>query len=662
MARSLSALITSLAILAASLSGAPVRAVDHVTYYVGHADEILNYADGSNCAATTYWTDGEVAYDSDDDIVQDVVDLASAGDTIHLCAGTWEFASHVDTQMVQLSIVGDGIDETIVDGGALYDGDGERVADGSMLFHSGAIDLLADMTIQNGGAVAEGDSAVIASSVNVERVHFYRNESEELGGALTVGAGTITSSSFVGNRAGVYGGGVYAASLVLEDSTFEDNYAEYAGGAVVAFGPLVSRNSDFIGNYVSNEGGDFSETGGGAIAGGGSVSITGGSFTGNAAAFGGGALYAASGEAVSISGVDFENNITLGLGGAVLTHGPTEVSRSRFHANSGAMGGAIFSIEEWISIDRSNFTSNTASSEFDPIFGGCAGGGGAVIALGDVETMRSTYSGNRALIPDEFDFDACLGYPGLLIGSGGAISALGYVWSSSDRFNGNSADTWGGAVVSFAGISDPDASLGYSRIIGSSFVSNSAGSSAIAALDIGLGSVGGALTQLGGSLSVESSRFMRNQTGNAGGAIVYQAISPDDYLRLTRNTISENRVGIPEFTTPSLPTYGGGLFLIYTYDDPTKFEISRNTISGNSGADYGGGAYIVSQVFDGVQRNTIRGNRAGRGGGLSLATCEAPSRRVEATLRATNTISRNRASVDRDISFDLESIYCLAFD
>jgi hypothetical protein len=204
--------------------------------------------------------------------------------------------------------------------------------------------------------------------------------------------------------------------------------------------------------------------------------------------------------------------------------------------------------------------------------------------------------------------------------------------------------------------------LGVTRITGSTFDSNTAGSSTVAALDFDLGSVGGAFVQLGGNLTIERSRFTRNQTGNAGGAIVYQGLGAETRLRLLRNTISGNRAGVPEFTTPDLPTYGGGLFLLFTNGDSRQVEISRNTITGNSSGDFGGGAYIVTQTLEGMQQNVIRSNSAVRGGGLALATCEARSRRVEATLRSTNQISRNWGSVDRDLMFDAESIFCFAPD
>jgi hypothetical protein len=57
------------------------------------------------------------------------------------------------------------------------------------------------------------------------------------------------------------------------------------------------------------------------------------------------------------------------------------------------------------------------------------GGGGAILSIGQVATSRSTFSGNRALVPAERALDDCLESTELvlLLGTGGAISSLGYV-------------------------------------------------------------------------------------------------------------------------------------------------------------------------------------------------------------------------------------------
>lgn len=665
MARSLSALITSLAILAASLSGAPVRAVDHVTYYLGHADEILNYADGSNCAATTYWTDGEVAYDSDDDIVQDVVDLASDGDTIHLCAGTWEFASFLDTQPVDVSIVGDGIDETVVDGGAVYDGDGELTADGVELFVADSPLRLADLTIQHGGGGEGGFyGAVYGSDITVERVRFYRNYSPDSGGAIwsnrTV---SVDESEFEENFASEFGGAIYAEEATVDASQFLNNeVGSGSGGALAVDGDTSLRDSNFAGNVANFSGPELSEQGGGALATAGAVTIQGGTFTGNAAVIVGGAILSFSESPVVVRGATFSSNVSMLIAGAVYAGGPLTVESSKLTGNTSSTGGAIFAAQELV-LRKSQLRENVATGNTYGILGDCFGGGGAVLAEGDVISTASQFLSNRSDVPAEFDFEECGGFflGGQLIGSGGAIGTGGQVSSTGDRFEGNHADAWGGAVAAVAGFfGDPGGPLTSSRIYRSTFTENSAGSTELASIDAPWTAAGGAYLQLGGDLSIESSKFLRNSTGNAGGALAYQAIADGNTFRMIQSTFSGNRAGLPEFTSPSYPVYGGAALIISLQDDERTTLITRNTFTGNSAAGDGGGLYLYTRALSRVTRNVMRGNSATRGGGVTLVVCEGRDRRIATEFRASNRVTGNRAQSDRDIFIDQENGVCIA--
>ena len=665
MARSLSALVTSLTILAASLSGAPVRAVDHVTYYIGHIDEALNYADGSDCASTTYWTDGEVEYDSDDDVVQDVVDLASDGDTIHLCAGTWEFASHVDTQPVDVSIVGDGIDETVVDGGAVYDGDGELTADGVELFVADSPLRLADMTIQHGGG-GEGGSygAVYGGDITVERVRFYRNFSPDTGGAIwSAGTVSVDESEFEENFASGFGGAIWAVEASVYASDFLNNeVVAGSGGALVTLGDTLLHESNFVGNVANYSGPELFEQGGGALATEGAVTIQGGTFTGNAAVLVGGAIFSLSESPMVVRGATFSNNVSMLLAGAVYSGGPLTVDNSSLIENASSTGGAIFAFQEVI-LRKSQLRENIATGGAYGFFGDCFGGGGAVLAAGDVVSTASQFLSNRSDVPAEFGFEECSGFflGGQLVGSGGAIGTGGQVSSTGDRFEGNHADAWGGAIAAVAGFfGDAGAPLSASRIYRSTFTENSAGSTELALLDAPWTAAGGAFLQLGGTLNIESSKFLRNSTGNAGGALAYQAIGEGDTFRMIQSTFSGNRAGLTEFTSPSYPVYGGAALIISLQDDERTTLITRNTFTGNSAAGDGGGLYLYTRALSRVTRNVIRGNSATRGGGVTLVTCEGRDRRIATEFRASNRVSGNRAPSDRDIFIDQENGVCIA--
>lgn len=664
MARSISALITSLAILTASLTAAPARAVDHVTYFIGHADEILNYVDGSDCASTTYWTDGDGAYDSDDDIVQDVVDLASDGDTIHLCAGTWEFASYVDVQTVDVSIVGEGIDETIVDGGAIYNGDGELTSDGTEIFVAGDYVRIADMTIQHGGG-GEGGSygAVYGGDVDVERVRFYRNASPDSGGAIWSDSEvSVAESEFEENEAASYGGAIWAGTATISASQLLNNHVDLgSGGAIVSLGDTLLIDSNFAGNVANFSGPELAEQGGGVIATEGALTINGGTFTGNAAVIIGGAIYATGGEPVIVRGARFTDNVSLIVGGAMYAGGLLTLENSTLEGNESSMGGAIFASDSVI-VRKSSMRSNRATGETYGVFGDCVGGGGAVLAAGDVVSTATRYHANVSEFPEGIDFSECEGFflGGLLIGSGGAIAAGGQFSSYGDRFDENHADSWGGAVSAEAGFfEDEGGPLQASRILRSSFTGNSAGSAELAAAEVPLTGAGGAYLQLGGDLSIESSTFIRNSTGNAGGALAYQALGEGNTVRLVQNSFSGNRAGLPEFTTPNLPVFAGAALIVSSQADETTIVIARNTFTSNSVEGDGGGLYLFARSLTGVTRNVLRGNRAARGGGVVLVVCEGRVRRIASEFRSSNRVSGNRARKDRDIFVDQTNGICI---
>lgn len=661
MIRSLVALLTSAVLAAATLSGAPVRAVAPVTYYVGHADEALEYAEGSDCAATTYWTDGDGAYDSDDDIVQDVVDAASDGDTIHLCAGTWEFATYVVAESVDLSFVGDGIGETIVDGGATYDGDGERTAEGTEIFVVEHLLLLADMTVQHGGGGSYG--AVYGGAMTVERVRFYRNESPDSGGAIwSASTVSVDESEFEENSATSYGGAIWCDELTVRDSEFLDNSVENgSGGAVVSIGDAALYDTDFAGNVANFSGEAFFEQGGGAVATEGAITIQGGTFTANAGVIAGGAILAVSESPVVIRAATLSNNVSMIVAGAVYTGGPLTIDGSLLSGNASSAGGATFSGGTVI-LRKSRLTSNVATGETLDLLGGCFGGGGAVLSIGDVISTSSRFHANESLFPEAYDIGDCEGFflGGLVVGSGGAISAGSQLSSNGDLFEENHADAWGGAVTVIAGgfFEEVEGPLANSRLLRSTFTGNSAGSAELAAYDVPWTAAGGAYLQLGGDLTIESTKFLRNFTGNAGGALAYQAISDGSKFRMIQSTFSGNRAGVPEYTSPTFPSYGGAALIISFQGDERSMLITRNTFTGNSIVGDGGGLYLYSPTLTDVTRNTVRGNSATRGGGVVLVACEGRERRIAASFQSSNRVTRNRASLWSDVYVEQDSGNC----
>jgi predicted outer membrane repeat protein len=656
------ALLGSAALLLSTLFAAPARAVDHVTYYIGHVDEALDYDEGSACAATTYWTDGEFAYDSDDDVVRDVVALATDGDTIHLCAGTWEFATYVDAQGVDLYWDGAGIGETILDGGATYDVDGDLTADGTEMIVFSEILRISDMTIRNGGGGDDGSyGALYGGDVVVDGVEFYRNTSDGDGGAIWAsGDAQVVDSTFTENRANGMGGAIAALTLTVRDSSFASNVALLgAGGAVITGDDVISIDTDYHANIAYTE--DLDLVGGGAIATSGPITVRGGTFTENVAGVGGGALLNLGEDEIVISGATFEENTSILIGGAVLSTGEVTISESFFRENASASGGAVWSAAG-MSGRNNRFTSNVATGlTFDLLFGeSCIGGGGAIFTIGDVTSTGSAYTSNASDIPEELDFASCDSWfsGGTLIGTGGGIAANGAVISTGDSFVSNRAAIFGGGAASFIGFLDMEETSGVSALTRTRFVGNIAGSATIEGWEEYMTTGGGGYMQIGGGIVVEGSSFVRNVTGNIGGGLVYQAYEADVPLRMTRNTFSDNSAGDASIGSPTTWVGGGGAAIFYPETLQGGREIVRNTFRNNVTTGIGGGLFITLPTAAGFARNSVIGNRAARGGGIALEVCTGNTRRLVASFKATNQIGRNRANVDRDISVDDTLGYC----
>lgn len=156
---------------------------------------------------------------------------AKEGDTVHVCAGTYDANLLIDQDLTLESYGGE--DVTVLDGGG--HGSVIRMQDGASL-------TLRGFTLQNGTGTAASDG-----------VHDGVSGGGVYGG--TVGDLLLEHVTFTGNTAD-YGGGVRvteAASLTLHNATFTDNVATVAGGAVDAdgLGDLYVADSRFEGNTAA---------------------------------------------------------------------------------------------------------------------------------------------------------------------------------------------------------------------------------------------------------------------------------------------------------------------------------------------------------------------------------------------------------------------------
>ncbi|MEI6271093.1 MAG: hypothetical protein WCP38_01885, partial [Chloroflexota bacterium] len=555
-------ILLSGALIAGTLLGAitPIFAADPPdTYYVAHTTASGTGVAGGSCSDPAFATeDSFAAYTSDDQAIQAAIDLATDGDIIVICTGTYEIGATLDLggkllslQGVGADLSGIGADTTVLDGMDTTDPDVHT--DGHQIITSTVQPLVL------GDPTTLGDISI--SGMILQNGYSYG------GGAISGATVTVSESSFEGNTAGDQGGAIVASSTVnISMSVFTGNYS-HAGGAITSYGSTTITGSYFTLNSVSgaadtSSGGvlniaggvvrisgstfkhNTSEGPGGVLSGASELFITTSSFEANESAMYGGAVDAGAVTAVSSS---FTNNTSAGDGGAIYA-GVAEITSSSFTGNYALDGGAIYGVDSpdySISVASSSFLNNTAEDDGGAISAGTisatsstfthnvatTGGGGAIHATLSVEITDGTFSSNTAN-------DA-------LSGLGGAIfagfSATARIYSSS--FTNNTALD-AGAILAINATIDSSAFMGnvavedggavatrVAAIAGSSFINNSGGH-------------GGAVFVIsGGALTVENSAFANNYASADAGAI-HAAASGDTSAAIRGTTFYGNTTAL----------------------------------------------------------------------------------------------------------------------
>ena len=347
---------------------------------------------GGSCAAPDYNT------------IAAAVAAASAGDTIHICAGTYVLGASVDVTK-DLAFVGAGVGTTIVDGGSsvrLFNGPGRTLTFSHLTFENGvagagnggaisAARVTVSHTLFSTNTAAGGGAIYTVAGVGSPAVSVTDSTFFENGGQATVGGGAIYAQGgavsvagtlFLGNAAlgtndpvlptDGAGGAILAASIDVSHSTFIDGWAALHGGALLADTITVS-DSMFDTNRVA--GVDATPGYGGAIWGG-TVTATDSTFMLNEAA-GGGAIGVSGGGSAAVSGSTFDRNGDADtFGGAIYaTGGAVVAANSTFSGNLGFLGGAAMA-GTTITATNVTFAGN----------GGPASFGAAILASGGTLT------------------------------------------------------------------------------------------------------------------------------------------------------------------------------------------------------------------------------------------------------------------------------------
>ena len=231
------------------------------------------------------------AADSVECSLRQAVDAASSGDTIQLADSTYSLTRGSDIEINKsLTIAGDGVDATVIDGSGNAQVRIFRIDSGTVLIQGLTITNGVDgndeafqscspcETINaNGGGALFNDGG----NVTVDNVAFTNNgENTPLGGAASNRFGnlTLTDVSFTGNSAAA-GGGLFVGggNVAGTGVTFENNGGgDFDGGAAYMLrGTLSLTNATIVGN------GSGSAIGGGIANGGGTLTLVHDTFSGN---------------------------------------------------------------------------------------------------------------------------------------------------------------------------------------------------------------------------------------------------------------------------------------------------------------------------------------------------------------------------------------------
>jgi hypothetical protein len=220
--------------------------------------------------ATSGTSDGTASSCADPDAVgtthaaiQAVLDAASDGETVRICAGTYAIGTTVVVDE-DVTITGDGVTATVLDGGsttrimeiASTVSDSTGVTIRGIQFHNGYVSDSGN----SGGAINAHRNARLTVTESL----FRDNEAaDEHGGAIAMngdlseqnnGSLHISGTTFIGNGAGADGGAVSAVGMAtvastIANSTFVQNWAGRDGGGVNAtFGNMQISHSTFLDN------------------------------------------------------------------------------------------------------------------------------------------------------------------------------------------------------------------------------------------------------------------------------------------------------------------------------------------------------------------------------------------------------------------------------
>ena len=240
----------------------------------------------------------------------------------------------------------------------------------NMAHSGGAIASFGHLKIENttfrgnraisGGAIYQRDGAL-----TVNDSVFESNKAVQ-GGAISIsdGAGSISESQFRGNQASGWGGGLAsdAATVTITSAIFVGNRAEDDGGAINASrSRLTAAKSSILNNYAGEEGGALKSWRG-------TITISESVISGNIAERDGGGIQSQADD-MTIHASTISDNTGNRGGGLSATGGIHRINWSAFSGNRAAWyGGAIESLSEEFYAHNSTFYGNRAVAKAGGLF------------------------------------------------------------------------------------------------------------------------------------------------------------------------------------------------------------------------------------------------------------------------------------------------------
>jgi hypothetical protein len=431
-----------------------------------------------------------------------------------------------------------------------------------------------NMTLTLGTPVNNGGAVQNSGTLTLTNVTIAASTAPN-GGAIANPAGSTLNliTCNLSNNTALGGGGAIANSgtLSITGSTLSGNVAQAGGGAIRSDGGAanVTIDNSIFTNNTSRNGG--SSPGGGAIYSSSITNITGSSFTGNTASSNTPASDSTSGGALlnegqmTITGSTFTGNFATGSGGGV---------------HNGANNAGQF-----VTINNSVISGNTANFDNNPAVGDGNGGGLSTEGGSTTSVIRTTISGNSALGNTTN------------LGNGGGIYAVGSISIFNSTVSGNSATRDGGGVIYATG-----------GIIGSvTIVNNTAGGNAgglasfigatpiiVRNTIIANNTTAGTSPDLGGTITSEGFNLIENTTGatingNTGGNIT----GVDPMLGPLANNGGTTLTHLPQ---PGSPVIDAGNSFVLPVDQRGQsrpLETTAPNAPGSDGADIGAVELLV---------------------------------------------------------------------